>query len=144
MADFHYVEPSEVQPGDLLIRNWRIDKPVPHGWTRSTCYSTIEKRATADDIATPLPADCDVLCGYPFTPETCHLQHRWPEGSNEDVGPCRGCGELSWELRPDGEPYGDHLPDCSLPRRHERGCEPGGAGHPRAAKIRGYWGVDRG
>lgn len=45
----------------------------------------------------------------------------------------------SWSMRPLGETYGTHLPDCSLPVRHESYCLPGGAGHPPAPRIRGYW-----
>jgi hypothetical protein len=65
--------------------------------------------------------------------------HRPPQGPNEDLAQCPTCWGLSHEMRPDGETYGDHLPDCSLPRRHEGYCQPGGPGHPTAAKIRGYW-----
>lgn len=65
--------------------------------------------------------------------------HRFPEGPNEDVSVCPTCWSPTYELRPDGETYGDHLQDCSLPRRHQSYCQPGGAGHPRAATIRGYW-----
>ena len=54
---------------------------------------------------------------------------------------CPECWALSYELRPEGQTYGDHLPDCALPLRHESFCKPGGAGHPRAPKIRGYWPV---
>lgn len=65
--------------------------------------------------------------------------HRGPEGPNEDVSQCVGCGAVSHEMRPDGETYGRHLADCSLPRRHASFCEPGGAGHPLAPVIRGFW-----
>ncbi len=65
--------------------------------------------------------------------------HRMPSGPNEDIAQCPRCWGLTYSLRPDGETYGDHLADCSLPRRHEGECEPGGKGHPRAAAIRGYW-----
>lgn len=65
--------------------------------------------------------------------------HRGPEGPNEDLSVCPTCGSPTYELRPDGETYGDHLPDCSLPRRHQSYCQPGGEGHPTAPKIRGYW-----
>jgi hypothetical protein len=73
-----------------------------------------------------------------YTRATCPRPHRWPEGPNEDMGSCPLCWSGTWELRPEGETYGHHLPDCSLPRRHERNCVGGGAGHPPAAKIRGY------
>lgn len=65
--------------------------------------------------------------------------HRGPQGPNEDLSQCAACWAPSWELRPPGETYGTHLPDCSLPARHESYCQPGGAGHPAAPRIRGYW-----
>lgn len=65
--------------------------------------------------------------------------HRPPEGPNEDVAVCETCGSLTFRMRPERETYGDHLPDCSLPRFHESYCRPGGSGHPRAELIRGYW-----
>lgn len=77
---------------------------------------------------------------WPHLPDQCpDGPHRRPEGPNEDVDQCLQCGSLSWCLRPEGETYGEHLPDCSLPLRHESHCRPGGAGHPAATKIRGYW-----
>lgn len=72
-------------------------------------------------------ADC------PYAP------HRPPQGPNEDMGVCTICFAPSHVMRPAGEPYGDHLPDCSLPRQHEGYCLPGGSGHPRATDVRGYW-----
>jgi hypothetical protein len=72
--------------------------------------------------------------------DTCpNGPHRGPQGPNEDMGKCLDCWAPSYALRPEGETYGDHLSDCSLPRRHESYCEPGGAGHPAAPEIRGYW-----
>ena len=72
----------------------------------------------------------------PYGP--CDRVHRPPEGPNEDIGQCR-CWRLTFEMRPEGETYGHHLPDCSLPLRHESYCRPGGDGHPPAPTIRGYW-----
>lgn len=79
--------------------------------------------------------------GKPIPPDECpdQAKHRNPEGPNEDMGLCRLCRWPTFEMRPEGETYGDHWPDCSLPIRHERECVGGGAGHPRARKIRGYW-----
>ncbi len=68
-----------------------------------------------------------------------HGPHRGPQGPNEDLSQCPTCWAPSWALRPPDETYGTHLPDCSLPARHESYCKPGGAGHPQAARIRGYW-----
>lgn len=65
--------------------------------------------------------------------------HRGPEGPNEDLSQCPTCWSPSHAMRPDGETYGVHLPDCSLPSRHASYCEPGGNGHPAAPKVRGYW-----
>lgn len=80
------------------------------------------------------------LPSYTYRREDCpNRPHRAPEGPNEDMGNCPECGALSWELRPEGETYGDHRADCALPLRHPSYCVPGGNGHPRAPKIRGYW-----
>lgn len=76
---------------------------------------------------------------YAYSRMNCPRPHRWPEGPNEDTGNCPLCGFLSWELRPEGQTYGYHDADCSLPLRHESYCEGGGDGHPPAALIRGYW-----
>lgn len=74
----------------------------------------------------------------------CRGTHRPPEGPNEDMDQCPRCGSLSHTMRPVGETYGWHLKDCSLPERHESSCQPGGAGHPDAPLIRGFWpGVQR-
>lgn len=76
-----------------------------------------------------------------YTRDTCpHAPHRAPEGPNEDVGQCPWCWSLSWELRPEGQTFGHHLSDCSLPVRHESYCQPGGSGHPPAETVRGYFG----
>lgn len=73
-------------------------------------------------------------------PDDCpHGPHRGPEGPNEDLDQCTVCWSLSHCMRPEGETYGHHLPDCSLPVRHESHCRPGGSGHPPAPLIRGYW-----
>jgi hypothetical protein len=66
-----------------------------------------------------------------------HGLHRGPEGPNEDLAQCPACWGASYAMRPEGETFGDHLPDCSLPQRHESYCQPGGTGHPTAATIRG-------
>lgn len=65
--------------------------------------------------------------------------HRPPEGPNEDVAVCYECLSVSYVMRPENETFGAHLPDCSLPIRHEKGCIGGGSGHPRAEIIRGFW-----
>lgn len=65
--------------------------------------------------------------------------HRGPEGPNEDLDQCFYCWGISYAMRPEEETFGLHLDDCSLPERHESFCKPGGAGHPRAPIIRGYW-----
>lgn len=65
-------------------------------------------------------------------------EHRLPQGPNEDIAICQ-CGRPTFSLRPEGETYGHHLPDCRLDARHLSFCQPGGAGHPPAPVIRGYW-----
>lgn len=92
---------------------------------------------TADETPAPDPADDPFVH---ISPAECpDGPHRGPEGPNEDIAQCPRCWRLSWCLRPEGETYGWHDPDCSLPARHESYCRPGGDGHPVAAKIRGYW-----
>jgi hypothetical protein len=63
--------------------------------------------------------------------------HRGPEGPSEDIAQCWTCWSMSYAMRPERETWGHHLPDCSLPIRHESYCKPGGTGHPDAAVIRG-------
>lgn len=65
--------------------------------------------------------------------------HRGPQGPNEDIAVCQTCGSPTYEMRTAGETFGWHADDCSLPVRHESYCEGGGAGHPPAPVIRGYW-----
>lgn len=65
--------------------------------------------------------------------------HRIPQGPNEDIAQCPVCLAPDYVLRPPGETFGEHLPDCSLPERHEGRCVGGGNGHPRAPLVRGYF-----
>jgi hypothetical protein len=72
------------------------------------------------------------------SPEDCpYGPHRGPEGPNEDLAQCFPCGSPSYVMRPWGETFGHHLPDCSLPVWHERRCVGGGSGHPPAPTVRG-------
>jgi hypothetical protein len=73
-------------------------------------------------------------------PEDCpNGPHRGPEGPNEDLGQCPICLAPSHSMRTEGEEYGGPIADCSLERRHEGRCKPGGEGHPPPAVVRGYW-----
>jgi len=63
--------------------------------------------------------------------------HRGPEGPCEDLGQCGKCLSPSWRLRPKGERFGDHIPDCSLPDPHPGFCMGGGWGHPPTEVMRG-------
>ena len=84
------------------------------------------------------PSDPDFM-RYVLGEIPCPLgPHRGPEGPNEDLGQCPKCWGLSYRMRPEGEEFGGHIPDCSLPRRHESYCVGGGNGHPPAEKRRGY------
>jgi hypothetical protein len=84
--------------------------------------------------ALPLP----VVNWPPISRADCPAgPHRGPEGPNEDIAQCHQCWSVDHALRPEGETWGDHLADCSLPLRHESYCVGGGPGHPPAAKIRG-------
>ena len=74
---------------------------------------------------------------FPLSRDECPEIHRPPEGPNEDVGLCDQCGAPSWEFRTEWETFGEHLPECSLPMGHPSYCVGGGAGHPKAAVIRG-------
>ena len=79
---------------------------------------------------------------WEFTdPSECTIVHREPAGPNEDLAQCPKCWSMTFALRPEGETFGWHLDDCSLPMRHEGYCQPGGNGHvvPPGEKIRGYW-----
>jgi len=88
-----------------------------------------------EDNACP---ECDD--GIVITEAACASgPHRGPAGPNEDLDQCGFCWSVSYVLRPEGETYGLHLPDCSLSERHEGHCAPGGSGHPRATTIAGYF-----
>lgn len=79
------------------------------------------------------------LWPYHRRPDECpnRYRHRGPEGPNEDIAQCSGCGWVSYSMRPEGETFGTHADDCSLAADHESYCKPGGSGHPPARKIRG-------
>lgn len=73
-----------------------------------------------------------------FNPDNCPRgPHRGPEGPNEDITMCPGCGSPTFVLRPWGETFGNHLSDCSLPVWHESYCVGGGTGYPPARLVRG-------
>ena len=63
--------------------------------------------------------------------------HRGPQGPNEDIATCRLCNSFSFAMRPEGETFGNHLADCSLPIGHQSFCVGGGAGHPPSRLIKG-------
>lgn len=79
--------------------------------------------------------------GNPWTPQhACPLgPHRGPEGPCEDLAQCPQCGAPTWSMRPPGEVYGGHAPDCAAPERHEGHCPPGGEGHGEPVLVRGYF-----
>lgn len=145
----------------LLTARWRPGRRVAR-----TLYAMVGDTPSDDDVLFGLVDSAELaaricrdhnltlLFGIPQddadegTPPSFHpvpqaecpdAPHRPPQGPNEDVAQCGRCWGLSHAMRPDGETYGHHLPDCRLPRRHESYCEPGGSGHPPAAVIRGYW-----
>lgn len=89
-----------------------------------------------------LPVEPDAL-RYIDTRENCPRQpHRGPQGPNEDLGQCPLCLSISYSMRPEGETYGLHLEDCSLPVGHESNCQPGGAGHLVGSHVRGWFGPE--
>lgn len=63
--------------------------------------------------------------------------HRGPQGPNEDVGQCWRCFMPIGVMRPTGEEFGGHIPDCSLEQGHPGYCAPGGSGHPAPRVPRG-------
>jgi hypothetical protein len=65
-------------------------------------------------------------------------EHRGPEGPNEDLAQCPLCWSMTFSRRPDGETFGNHADDCSLPSEHLSFCVGGGSGHPPAPKARGW------
>lgn len=78
-----------------------------------------------------------------FSPWDCpDGPHRGPEGPNEDIGQCAKCWSMSHVMRPEGETFGHHRSDCSLPIRHGGECIGGGTGHPAAPKVRGPRALD--
>lgn len=78
---------------------------------------------------------------FASSPQDCpNGPHRGPEGPCEDLAQCLSCWSPSHNMRPPGECFGEHAVDCSLPERHESHCIGGGAGHPKAAVLRG-WGA---
>jgi hypothetical protein len=82
--------------------------------------------------------DDDDFWSYADRPQDCpNAPHRGPQGPNEDISSCWLCAGPSWALRPEGETFGRHAPDCSLAERHPGYCVGGGTGHPDAEVIRG-------
>ncbi|QMU97831.1 hypothetical protein FVO59_11905 [Microbacterium esteraromaticum] len=75
----------------------------------------------------------------PIEPRDCTKPHPEPAGPNMDLGQCADCWMPIGVMRPDGESFGWHSADCSLPMRHSGYCQPGGVGHaiPDGWKIRG-------
>jgi hypothetical protein len=78
----------------------------------------------------------------PVDPADCTKEHPEPAGPNMDLGQCMTCWMPVGVMRPEGETYGWHSDDCSLPLRHAGYCKPGGRGHvvPAGEKIRGHFG----
>ena len=57
----------------------------------------------------------DVAILDPISMADCDEDHSGPQGVNEDIGSCPKCWGPVGVLRPDGESFGWHLDDCSLP-----------------------------
>ena len=68
----------------------------------------------------------DGLCPGTDSGTRPHRPHKndGPQGPNEDVGQCPRCLAIIGRLRPEGDTFGGHTPDCSLPFRHTGFCEP--------------------
>lgn len=96
-----------------------------------------------DDLWRILMSESDVDNDPPDPPVSqadCTREHREPQGPNEDIASCTSCWGITFTLRPEGETFGLHADDCSLPVRHEGYCVGGGEGHPPAEHIRGFFG----
>lgn len=106
---------------------WSARSPGSAWLGAAAQYVVRELRALAETESTALGS------------AACTAEHRVPQGPNEDIGICQ-CGRPSFELRPEGEAYGLHDGDCSLPSRHLGYCAPGGSGHPPAVNVRGWFG----
>ena len=97
-----------------------------------------ERRAEIREWLDSLPEPDPEFGAFWSDPSACpDRPHRGPEGPNEDLGQCPKCLMPSWSKRPEGETFGCHLPDCSLPVDHESFCVGGGSGHPPSRKVRG-------
>lgn len=66
----------------------------------------------------------------------CPREHPEVAGPCMDVGVCPDCWMPIGVMRPQGETFGFHAEDCSLPERHYGYCVGGGTGHP-VGKVRG-------
>lgn len=66
-------------------------------------------------------------------------RHGVPMGPNEDLGQCGICHMPIAVLRPYGDSFGWHTPDCSLRMLHAGRCVGGGRGHevPEGWVVRG-------
>jgi hypothetical protein len=75
----------------------------------------------------------------PISFSECDREHANLGGPNMDIGQCPKCWAPMGVMRPDGESFGWHTEDCSLPMRHAGYCKPGGKGHviPDGWKLRG-------
>ena len=72
-------------------------------------------------------------------PSKCDLEHPGLGGPNMDMGQCPKCWMPMGWMRPEGESFGWHADDCSLPVRHPGYCVGGGSGHmiPDTEHFRG-------
>lgn len=93
-------------------------------------------RQIADAFFAAIP-ETDTTALIPWS--ECTADHSGPAGPNEDIASCPTCWGPMGVLRPDGESFGWHIPDCSLEMRHRGYCIGGGTGHviPDGWKIRG-------
>jgi len=107
---------SLAEPGDTIT----LLKLVPIGGETVTT-----KEEYAANVAS-IKAECDAG------------EHRGPEGPNEDLAQCPLCWSVTFSRRPDGETFGNHTDECSLPSEHLSFCVSGGSGHPPASKARGW------
>lgn len=135
-------EPRPRPTPDTKPEDWYTDGPG-HWEVRGTgMVLTAEMRANIDEhrkrILEAMRHHPVVFGSHMSDPDNClDLPHRGPAGPNEDIAQCPRCLSPTFSMRPQGETWGNHADDCSLPVDHQGFCEGGGSGHPPAAHIRG-------
>lgn len=118
---------SELSPWEKYIASKTPEELEAHN----------KRVAEATENIKNLPPPREGYWAYLRTPWLCPEFHRVPEGVNEDIATCWRCNSPTFSMRPEGETFGEHMSDCSLPIGHESYCVGGGVGHTPSRKVRG-------